>query len=542
MPTAALRLRAFLLCCAMSLAGCKHDQAACGASKPCGLGMRCNLSTLRCEAPPADMSMCAAGTCDMALPADLGLPAADMGLPAPDLEPPCRVATDCTSAATPICGSDGKCRACADSSDDAQCAAHGNGKNVCKMGGGPCVGCNDNSACSGTTPICDQFACRGCASDSECPNKVCEVTTGVCVDGSMIALVDHGGLGVSACNSARSGAGAQTGVDAAHAWCDIQPAIAAPSARPYLLVAGYGYSNTMKYGPINITRDVTVVGPLGADSVRAVVGGDSTHAGVTVGSVHTVVIDGMDINTGGFSLQGIYCSQAGATVTVRNAILNLNGEAGLESHGCVVSVDSTSIDDNGGGILVTNGSLTLTNSEIGANSVGGLSITGATYTVVNNFITGTQGNTAAVNFGGNVSGLFWFNTVAHNFMGTAASGIDCTVVTGANPRIQASVIWGNAKNASGNSVAGNCDFVYDDIDDTTTPTGGNNVGNFNANPNFKDPNNGNFQIQAPSGCTDKITAATGLTGGTLPTRDYYGHARPRAATGGYDVGCQQLVP
>jgi hypothetical protein len=469
----------------------------------------------------SDGSMCT-GSC-----IDGGGGDANVDLEMPDLMPRCTsstVATDCTNAAAPVCDTstaEGACIACRNSGDDGQCAAHANGKNHCKTAGGPCVQCNGNGDCSGTTPICDNNACRGCNADSDCTSKVCEFSTGACVDASMIALVDHGGLGVTACNTARTGT--QTGNDAAHAWCDVPTAVST-DARRYLLVTGYG-GGAMSYNLVpTIGRDVTIVGPGGsvAAGSLATISGSNTKAAVTVDNVHTVVLDGLELTAGATGNSGVNCSQPGATLVVRSSLVDGNNGAGINTNGCAV---------------------TLLRNAISSNNGGGIKLSDGTYSVVNNFITDNGNTGPGVSLAGNISGLFWFNTIAGNTRtGANAGAFNCGGITSANAKIQASIVFTNAKTAGGASITTGCDFVDVDIDDTTTPTGVGNSGNFNTAPNFVGSGNTPYAIQSPSPCMNVFTLATAPTGGTLPTNDFAGTARPRASTGGYDIGCWQVVP
>jgi hypothetical protein len=73
------------------------------------------------------------------------------------------------------------CTACADTTDDANCATAYGAGNICVSG--VCqMGCHDSSTCNNT--VCDPTTgtCRGCQQDYECPASApnCNVATGQC--------------------------------------------------------------------------------------------------------------------------------------------------------------------------------------------------------------------------------------------------------------------------------------------------------------------------------------------------------------------------
>lgn len=57
-----------------------------------------------------------------------------------------------------------------------------------------CVGCRDNTDCSGTTPICDaeDRQCRGCEADGDCTSGICLEADGVCAVESEVVFVVPG--------------------------------------------------------------------------------------------------------------------------------------------------------------------------------------------------------------------------------------------------------------------------------------------------------------------------------------------------------------
>jgi len=287
-------------------------------------------------------------------------------------------------------------------------------------------------------------------------------------------------------------------------------------------------ASSAKYGPLSfaLTQNETIVGPGTKTTNQAVI---FTNGGLDCVSVFpaatnnvTLVLDGLAIGYSGgpTSGNGIACTQSTGTtanVTVTNSTIQRQGAAGVMSTGCNVTLDANSITGNSGG---------------------GVSFSGSTvYTVTNNFITDNVGTGFGVALAGTAGGLFWFNTVAGNSRGvTTTSGINCGSVA-PTPLIQASVVWGNSKDGSGVSVTGGCSLTNTDTDEMTLPSG---AGNFKMDPAFIASGTGNYGLQSSSPAKDKVTAATGLTGGTLPTSDVVGTPRPRTGTNGYDIGAFQI--
>jgi hypothetical protein len=249
----------------------------------------------------------------------------------------------------------------------------------------------------------------------------------------------------------------------------------------------------------------------------------------TSGNDATLTIDGLELigAGGGSPAAGVKCqviTSGTPTLTISNSYIHNSGGYGVDSSSCALTLDANIIYQNTGG---------------------GVSINGGSVTASNNLIVGNGTAGPGVSFGGSVSGTWWFNTIASNSFKTGPttnpSAFTCSTTGATLPVLQAGIVWGNDKASGASFDSSRCVFTYTDIDDTTTPSGGGNVGNFNMDPMFTTgtlPATG-FRIPAGSPCKDKITSATGLVGGTLPNHDVDGNARPRPATGGYDCGASQ---
>lgn len=102
------------------------------------------------------------------------------------------IAVSCTP------GEFSKCR------DDLAITCNGAGTNYdllhCEMGcdhdASGCRACTSNAQCS-ATDVCDMSTshCRGCTTDDECDSRVCDLTSGKCVDENSIAYASPNGTG-----------------------------------------------------------------------------------------------------------------------------------------------------------------------------------------------------------------------------------------------------------------------------------------------------------------------------------------------------------
>jgi len=435
----------------------------------------------------------------------------------------CANTTQCTTPNKPICNSAGTCSQCLASDDKAACMTKNASTPRCDSGSGKCVEClpgvQNASDCTGAKPVCGtDNTCRACKAHAECAPGACKAD-GSCVDATQIYYVDsRNAANVPACKGTHPTADGSS----SNAFCDISDATGAVTKRPYVVVA----ASSAEYGPLSftITQTQTIIGPGTKPGMQAVLYGsaaDSIIVNPVATNSITLVIDGLTVGKSAMPTtgNGIACTQSigtTANVTLKNSIVQKQGAAGVLAAGCTITLEANSIIANAGG---------------------GLKFTDVQYTTTNNFITDNVGTGFGVSLAGNSSGLFWFNTVAGNSRGVSVtSAINCGSVAPA-PLIQASVVWGNSKDGSGVSVTGGCSLTNTDTDEMTLPTG---AGNFKTDPAFIASGTGNYGLQSSSPAKDKVTAATGLTGGTLPTSDVVGTPRPRTGTNGYDIGAFQI--
>jgi hypothetical protein len=449
---------------------------------------------------------------------------------APDLRPSCVDSSTCPSP-SPVC-MNGKCGPCVPANDmgaSNECAMYHAPANLCGPSGG-CVQCLSKDDCQSFNQTCNLASntCGPCSKHSDCTTGVCK-SGGACASPGEVYYVDNRGAAtVTACKTANPTA---DGKSWATAFCDISDATGSPSPRPYVVVKG----SATAYGAVSLNATVAAIGPMtiigpGHSAPTTAKIAPTTGPAVslaTSGNNATLTVDGFELigSGGGSPAAGAKCqviTSGTPSLTVLNSYIHNSGAYGIDSSGCGLTLDANIIYQNtGGGVSINGGSVVASNNLIVGNGTGG------------------PGVVLAGNFS---SMLWWFNTVADNLRtGGQAGGFNCGGVLSGAPLIQASIIWGNTKDGTGSSVGSGCSFTYTDIDDTTTPSGGGNVGNFKLDPMLTSgtlPTTG-YRIPSGSPCKDKITAATGLVGGTLPNHDVDGNPRPRMATGGYDCGASQ---
>ncbi|UCC79310.1 MAG: right-handed parallel beta-helix repeat-containing protein [Candidatus Zixiibacteriota bacterium] len=216
--------------------------------------------------------------------------------------------------------------------------------------------------------------------------------------------------------------------------------------------------------------------------------------------------------------------------TISNNINDLGG-GGISCLASSPSIIDNYISDNyadgaGGGIHSISGS----NPVISGNTVlgnaspvgGGICIADSSTTVINNIISGNSGNTGggiytsggypstiisqnliidnSAHHGGGIYCHNSFpaidkNTLYWNFSSNSGGGIYCY---DSSPIIFNTILWADSA-ASGNEIyieSGNPAFTYCDIQDTLWP----GEGNISCDPQFCEPDSGNFELNAFSCC------------------------------------------
>jgi hypothetical protein len=261
----------------------------------------------------------------------------------------------------------------------------------CDVGGSDtCVVCGPDgpSACTGTAPVCEDFACRPCSLDSECASGVC-LPDGACPPPEAVVHAGPAGTGTE-CSAATP--------------CTIQQALATTAAMPanpepvIKLAAGtYDIAATLP-----IARDLTLIGPALA-SPTATPTAIIRHNGGTGPAIHVdgqavtfyqlVVEEANDTVTG----NGIRCE--GGRVVLRFVELRESEQFQLYGLGCDLVVDrSAFLSADGGGIYVSAGSLDVARSRFDQVRGGGIHVLRSPFAITNNHFYLT-GNEADATFG-----------------------------------------------------------------------------------------------------------------------------------------------
>lgn len=447
--------------------------------------------------------------------ADGGVPNGDMPeLAGPDMF--CTSSASCSDDA-PICAVQ-RCRACMDSSDDAQCVAHNAKTPRCNAPSGRCVECLASADCMNPTPVCNTtaFTCRKCAAHSECTSGICK-SDGSCAAVSEIAYVNNGSGGCP-------GSGTQ-----AMPYCEISYAVS-NSSKAYILVSPSATSYaTLQFAPTTTALGpLTIVGPAGRGaamkaSVSSTVTGTPAIAFTTVAVPLTVTIDGLDISgaNGGMASPGVQCNQTTgtATVVIKNSTIHSSGKEGIFSSGCTLTLDGNLIFSN-------------------VNE--GIKVTGTTYVITNNLIFAngtTPGGLPGVTIADSAStGKFAFNTVAQNGGGaTLEGGISCPP-NGTPTLIEESIVAQNSHNPATNGTQ----FINKCMLQSVVTGPDSFAGAIQSAPTFVSMTD--FHLDVGAGltanqacCIDKITAPT------TPNSDHDVDRGPRPKVAGtkLDIGAHE---
>jgi hypothetical protein len=380
------------------------------------------------------------------------------------------------------------------------------------------------------------------------------------VPATLIALVDHGGLGPAACQVARSAAAAQDGNSAATAYCDIGPTGAkqmtsalSNDTRPYILVTGYGPA-AMSYTQIaSIPRDVTIVGPgRDAPAVSRAVISDSNSVNPTqavelpsVGALKAVSLDGLEL-TATSANAVLSCDQPLLTFNVRNSLIvgNRLGE-GIANTACAMTITQSAISQNDNGIEANAGSITIAQSIISDNQYAAIIVDGGSYDISNCLMFGNAiRGEMAINL--IATGRFYFNTVGHNGKAGSAGGVNCL----AGQKLEASIIWDNAKTTgtTPTQFLGNCSFisVVTDVNESLSTKGLQKATPVFVGAVLNDFTGNDFRLDVSTSAniaTNRMSVLDILTapevGGisALPLFDLFNTRRPQNA--GWEIGAHE---
>jgi hypothetical protein len=241
----------------------------------------------------------------------------------------CVASTDCKNAKKPAC--DTKVNRCVECLGvGTECAAADfPGKPVCDGPNQKCVGCTDDSQCTGKTPVCDMTKkeCRPCGADTEC-----KTGPGVCVDwdGHCAQTGEVVTLGGAGC------------VQAMPNFCKASDAVAALGPMHNILIVKGPDAVAAIDPPAGAATQVLIVGKL-----KALVGAGSGDAA------------------------GVHLTGAGTEFYVRDLAVT-GGTVGILAEGAKMAhINRCTVTGNGkGGIKTINSGFDITNNIVAGNLAG----------------------------------------------------------------------------------------------------------------------------------------------------------------------------
>jgi hypothetical protein len=359
----------------------------------------CDVTAHQCVAVPPDMT-----TMGMEPPSPpLDLARQDLASSA------CHGPSDCP-AGKPICDGNGTCRACQGTSDDAPCAQRSTATPRCLASTGMCSACSSpglqTSDCGNATPICDSDGnCRACLGHDECTSRVCNLD-GTCAPSSTVAYANNG-------DGTCIGTHAGTLADPA---CDIAAALSVqPLVRVFGSSAAYARL-TLSSGTLRIVGPGIVSSPtamLSGDLSNPAIAIGGATTSVTLDGIE--VSGGGTGQDGIFCSQ----ASLGPSLTMLRSWVHGVGGAGIDATKCTVSLDRDAIGpgNTGGGIVLTGARYSIINTFIDVNGVNAPGVSFNTGAAATGF--GFMHNTIVKNAGGGimcgattsiVSSIVWGNT------------------------------------------------------------------------------------------------------------------------------------
>ena len=324
-----------------------------------------------------------------------------------------------------------------------------------------------------------------CNAHSECESGLCDLTSGACVRAGNILYVAADGTGAD-CTEATPCGSIQQAVDQTggqHTWIQV--------------------------GAGSYTETVTITGK----SVHIVgAGAELSPAALQQPCVHVsgdadVLIEGLrlhDAGGTGDADDGIACDTSGGVPALRiaRALIDGNGDKGVDAAGCTVAI---------------------VQSVVRGNGRGGLLLDGADLLVINDVIVQNGSPVSAIG-GASVSGLAGSRvehvTIADNVVQDGiAGGLICT----GGLALRNNIVFGNDEVGTG-QVSGNCPHRFSLIG----PTGEDGQGNLTDPPTFT----GDYHLADGSSGIDAAEASDVEV-------DIDGDARPSGD--GPDMGADELV-
>lgn len=248
------------------------------------------------------------------------------------------------------------------------CVARGDRRDVCDESTGACVECLGSDDCDPDLPVCENRACRACASDAECAARAGETgEVGVCVAGACLRYADVLVVDREACTT-----GTEDG-SAERPYCEIQAAVDAfqpATHRAILIKPGPAFQT---YRNVRIEKSVVVVGAVGGrrPTVSAYINSDPalqvSGAGIDA-TVRRLEIDGGGIDPAA-NKPTAWC--VAATCRFQEVEIHDGNVAVAATNGAMLELDRAYLyDGQVYGLRTTSSSFRVTNSIFYRNGRG----------------------------------------------------------------------------------------------------------------------------------------------------------------------------
>lgn len=268
-------------------------------------------------------------------------------------------------ASTPICVQQ-KCAACTGANDDVGCKLRSTTTPRCDSSSGQCVECRKATQADDCTvaakPTCGSDGrCRACLTHDDCDSLVCNAD-GTCAPEASVAYVDNAN---GSCTGTHSGVKRDP-------YCQLQAAID-NGTKGIVRILGSSASYTrVSIGSGSFT--VIGPGPKGV-TPSAKITNDTNGPAVTVmGSSTQVTLDGVEIVASALNQNGIAClnGSVGPTLTVRKSVVSNISGVGISSTNCKVTIERNQISVNrDGGLVMTGSQYAVSNNFIFGNGTAG---------------------------------------------------------------------------------------------------------------------------------------------------------------------------
>lgn len=367
--------------------------------------------------------------------------------------------------------------------------------------------CTKETDCGGGGQVCKANQCVPCSAHGDCKSAVCDLYgdlggAGKCVAPSNIIYVNNSDPDAQDCSL---GVGSQD-----LPWCTLDAALAQLMAQPGKIISLHGSPTLNQIPAVTASLGAVVLVGSGAfgPGKTTTLNASTLDANLQIEGGASLVLDGVLLTA-----PGIMASTGSKVVIRRSMITNLQNGARFD--GSTVTLDSDHINQNLLGLAFNSSTVSVTNSFFAANSAA------------------PSTNMIEVNGG---SGVFQFNTVAYNVLGSATAHVlNCA---GASTMVVKNSIF--VQNGSTQQLAQGCSAVANSLVVGTLDL---TAGQLKQDPVFENAGQLDLRLR-PGDATntqflfDKAVQVSPATEKNTD-HDYYGNPRPQG--GGYDIGAFELA-